>query len=526
MPTAYKFGPYRLDAQAEILFRGGEPVALGQRAVALLRVLVERAGAPVSKDALIEAAWPGLAVEESNLTVQIAALRRVFEEEPAEHARWIETLPRRGYRYVGPAVAVEEDNPTAAAQARLAPTLELPDKPSIAVLPFTNMSGDLEQGYFADGIVDDVITELSRFSELFVIARNSSFQYKGKPVDVRQIGRELGVRYVLEGSIRRDGDRVRISAQLIDASTGSHRWAERYERKLDDVFAVQDEVARAITAILVAHVNKAEAERTLLKPAASWQAYDNYMRACDAFASYLSSYKVKDLYETRRYLERSLSIDVGYARAYAALSRTHMIAWVNPSDGDHLNSAALDRAYQMASKALQLDPNLPQAHADLGYVLTYMRQHDASLAKFQRAIELNPNFTEWRFALALVYAGEPARAIAVVKAHMRLDPFYPPAAPGFLGFAHYMLEEYAEALAPLNDCVSRAPNMRSGHAWLAATYAQFGELEKARKEASEVLRIEPGWTIEGTARCLAVFKHRGDAEHWFDGLRKSGLPER
>ena len=249
MPTAYKFGPYRLDAQAEILFRGGEPVALGQRAVALLRVLVERAGAPVSKDALIEAAWPGLAVEESNLTVQIAALRRVFAEEPARHARWIETLSRRGYRYVGPAVAIEEDSPTAAAKAQLAPTLELPDKPSIAVLPFTNMSGDPEQGYFADGIVDDVITELSRFSELFVIARNSSFQYKGNPVDVRQIGRELGVRYVLEGSIRRDGDRVRIGAQLIDASTGAHRWAERYERKLDDVFAVQDEVARAITAI-------------------------------------------------------------------------------------------------------------------------------------------------------------------------------------------------------------------------------------------------------------------------------------
>jgi adenylate cyclase len=292
------------------------------------------------------------------------------------------------------------------------------------------------------------------------------------------------------------------------------------------VFAVQDEVARAIVAILPAHVNKAEVERTLLKPPTTWQAYDNYMRGCDAFASYLSLYRVKDLYEARRYLERSLSIDADYARAYAALSRTHMTAWVNASNADHLNSAALDRAYELASKALQLDSNLPQAHADLGYVLTYKRQHEASLARFERAIGLNPNFTEWRFALALVYAGEPARAIEVVKAHMRHDPFYPPAAPGFLGFAHYMLKDYAEALAPLNDCVSRAPNMRSGHTWLAATCAQLGELEEARREAVEVLRIEPRWTIDGTARHLAVFKHPRDAEHWFDGLRKAGLPER
>jgi len=526
MATAYNFGPYRLDAEAEILFHGAEPVALGQRAVALLRVLVEQAGVPVSKDALIDAAWPGLAVEESNLTVQIAALRRVFADGPAGDARWIETLSRRGYRYVGPAVAIEEDHPATGGKAQPVLMPKLPDKPSIAVLPFTNMSGDPEQGYFADGITDDIIMELSRFSELFVIARNSSFQYKGKSVDVRQIGRELGVRYVLEGSIRRGGDRVRIGAQLIDASTGTHRWAERYLRNLEDIFAVQDEVARTIVAILAAHVNKAEVERTLLKPPATWQAYDNYMRACDAFASYLSFYRVEDLYEARRYLERSLSVDVGYARAYAALSRTHMIAWVNPSDGDYLNPDALDRAYQLASKALQLDPNLPQAHADLGYVLTYKRQHEASLAKFEAAIALNPNFTEWRFALALVYAGEPARATDIVKAHMRLDPYCPPAAPGFLGFAHYMLEDYAEALAPLTDCVSRAPNMRSGHAWLAATYAQIGELKKARKEAVEVLRIEPGWTIEGAARQLAVFKYPRDVEHWLAGLRKAGLPEK
>jgi TolB-like protein/class 3 adenylate cyclase len=247
--------------------------------------------------------------------------------------------------------------------------LTLPDKPSIAVLPFANMSGDKEQEYFSDGITEDIITELSRFSELFVIARNSSFTYKGKAVDVRQVGRELGVRYILEGSIRRAGDRVRITAQLIDATTAAHRWAERYDRKLEDVFAVQDEVARTIVTILAAHVNKAEMERILLKPPANWQAYDYYMRAADTFATYLSLFKVEDVYEVRRLLEHALSIDPNYARAYALLSNTHRTVWTQPLDGDYLNPATLERAYQLARKAIQLDPNLPQGHAQLGFVM-------------------------------------------------------------------------------------------------------------------------------------------------------------
>src|SRR5260370_14104600 len=185
------------------------------------------------------------------------------------------------------------------APARQSPALALPDKPSIAVLPFQDLSANPEQEYFADGVVEDIPMALSRFGELFVIARNSSFQYKGKATDVREVGRDLGVRYVLEGSVRRAGDRLRISAQLIDAITGGHRWAERYDRKLEEVFAVQDEVARTIVAILAAHVNKAEAERTLLKPPATWQAYDYYMRGADVVASFFSSWKVEELYEAR-----------------------------------------------------------------------------------------------------------------------------------------------------------------------------------------------------------------------------------
>ena len=424
---------------------------------------------------------------------------------------------------------VQQAPGTAAADAqaeRPTATLALPDRPSIAVLPLDNTSGDREQDYFSDGITEDIITELSRFSDLFVIAHNSSLQYKGKAVDVRQVGRELGVHYVLQGSIRRGGDRVRISVQLIDAVTGIHRWAERYERQLDDVFAVQDEVARTIVALLAAHVNRAEIERTLNKPPETWQAYDYYLRATDKHASFFSSYKAAELYEVRRLLEQSLAIDPNYARAYARLAFTHVGAFNIALDGDYLNPAALERAYQLACKAVQLDPNLPQAHAQLGHVLCRRREHEAALAAFERAMALNPNFTDWRFGEALNFAGDPARAIEAVERHMRVDPFYVPLAPGCLGLAHYMLKQYQRALPLLQECVSRMPNSRPGHCWLAATYAQLGNIEKARAEAAEALRIEPKYTIEGIQARLIGFKRTRDAEHFFDGLRKAGLPER
>jgi adenylate cyclase len=410
-------------------------------------------------------------------------------------------------------------------QLDASPALAIPDKASIAVLPFENLSGDPKEEYFADGVCEDIITELSRFSDLFVIARNSSFKYKGKAVDVRQVGRELGVRYVLEGSIRREGDRVRITAQLIDSSTGTHRWAERYDRELKDVFAIQDEVTRTIAAILAAHVNKAEAERTLLKPPATWQAYDHYVRAAAAWVSFQSSWKLEKLLETRRHLADSLSVDPKYARAYSMLASTHRVAWFNPLNEEYLNPSALDQAINLARIAIELDPNLPDAYAELAYTLIRKGNFDAATAAVERAIELNPNFVNYRVATVLLNVGEAARAIEVAKAQMRLDPFYPHFAPLMAGEAYYLLKQYREAKVWLRQATGRAPNHQYGHAFLAATYAQLGQFEDAHAEAAEVLRLNPKYSIGGTQKRVSLFKRAEDMEHLIDGLRKAGLPE-
>ena len=405
-----------------------------------------------------------------------------------------------------------------------APPLALPDKPSIAVLPFENLSGDSKQEYFADGVSEDIITELSRFSDLFVIARNSSFKYKGKAVDVRQVGRELGVRYALEGSIRRGGDRVRISAQLVDSRTGAHRWAERYDRELKDVFAIQDEVARTIAAILAAHVNKAEAERTLLKPPATWQAYDHYMRAAAAWASFQSSWRLDQLLETRRHLADSLKIDLKYARAYSLLASTHRVAWLNPVNEEYLSPAALDQAITLARTAIELDPNLPEAYAELAYNIIRKSDFDGAMVAAERAIALNPNFVDYRLAQVFYSVGQPAKAIEIAKAQMRLDPFHPHFAPLIAGIAYYLLKEHQEAQRWLQEATGRAPNHQYGHAFLAAAYAQLGRVEDARAEAAEALRVNPQYTI-GTQKRVSILKRSEDSDHLVDGLRKAGLPE-
>jgi adenylate cyclase len=523
----YLFEDYALDTNRRELCRRNEVVRLEPQAFDRLQYLIQNRGQVVSRDDLIASVWAGRIVSDSAMTTRINAARCAIGDS-GKAQRLIKTVPRKGIRFVG--TVQEEEAGGAEAGARSStPYLALPDKPSIAVLPFTDMSGEPGQAYFSDGITEDIITELSRFAELFVIARNSSFRFKGRSLDIRQIGRDLGVRYVLEGSIRRAGDRVRIGAQLIDAVTGAQRWGERYDRELKDVFAVQDEVSRTIVSILMVHVNKAEAERTLLKPPATWQAHDFLMRASDVWSARNAAdlHETRRLlYEARRLLESSISLDPSYARAYAMLSQTHLAAWIQPLDEDHLNPAALERAHCFVRKSLQLGPHLPIAHAQLGAVLTFQGQHEQSIAEFEKAVTLNPNFTDWWFGMALLRAGEPTRAIKVIETHMRYDPFCSPWALGQLGLAHYMLKEYSKALPPLRELTLRVPNMRQGHVFLAANLAQLGRLDEARAAAAEILRIDPKYTIDGTQRQLALFKRTEDIERFLDGLRKAGLPQK
>jgi adenylate cyclase len=516
----YTFDTYSLDTDRRELRRGGHLVRLEPQTFDLLEYLIRNREHVVNKDDLIVAIWHGRIISESTYSSRINAVRSAIGDNGKDQ-RLVRTLARKGVRFVGRVTVdqgpVSDGPPTA---------VGLPDKPSIAILPFANFGSEVGQNDFSDGITEDIITEVSRFSDLFVIAHKSSSRYRSNSVDAVEIGRDLGVRYILEGSVRRANDRVRITCQLIDAVTATHRWGNRYDRDLRDIFAVQDEVARAIATLLAVQVRRAELERALLKPPTTWQAHDYYLQAASALSAFMSSYDAEDLYNARRLLERSLSIETNDARAHALLADTYIISFQQPLDSDYINPIALDRAYRSAYQALEADPDSPPAHATVGYVLGFKRQHDISIAEFERAEMLNPNYTDWRFAMALVMAGDATRAIQVAHAHMRADPFYPAIAALWLGAAHYMLKKYSEALPHLREVIARAPNSRGGHLWSAANYAQLGLFEDARREAAEALRIDPTFSIEGAARIqAAVCRYREDSEHYLDGLRKAGLPK-
>jgi len=370
----------------------------GQRASRVLRCLVENSGRLVTKDELFKAVWPDVVVSDEALTQCISEVREAISDRAQT---MIKTMHRRGYRFAAPVLRSDAD---AASHATSMPAtsrdsaprqaLSIIGRPSIAVLPFVNLGSDARQDYFSDGITGDIIAELSRFSDLSIIARSSSFQYKGKAVDVRQVGRELGVRYVLEGSVRWDEDRIRITAQLIDAVNGAHRWAERYDRELRDTFSVQDEVVRAIVAVLQVRLIEAEAERTLSKPPVTWEAYDYYLCGAEAWAIGFPQRAMASFYEARRCLERSITIDPSYAPAYVVLSRTYAYAYVEPRNTEYLNPTTLARAEELARTAVQLDATLPQARSTLGFALMFKRRHQDAVAEFVQAFALNPNFSD------------------------------------------------------------------------------------------------------------------------------------
>jgi TolB-like protein/class 3 adenylate cyclase len=404
-----------------------------------------------------------------------------------------------------------------------APTaLPLPDKPSIAVLPFQNMSGDSEQEYFTDGITEDIITALSRFPTLLIIARNSSFTYKGKAVDIKQVGRELGVRYVLEGSVRRGGNRIRITAQLIDASTGNHVWADRYDRELTYVFAVQDEITATITARLGTSIERVEIDASGRKSPSNLGAYDYYLRAR---ASRHNSSGREGGLQARAFCEKAIEIDPQFAPPYAEASYSYHREVAERWEVSR-RQEAITKGLAMATRAMALDPALSIAHMTMSMLLFRARDYQGAATSGLRAIELNPNDPESYVARGnmLYYTNNSREALALFQKAQLLNPFYPPIYDYFLARCYLGHGELDHAIAHSRACLRRLPNFWPPQAILAAAYAHAGDKGEAQAALAEMIRLYP-------VGSLARYKQEGDyqagpeTDYLYEGLRLAGLPE-
>jgi TolB-like protein len=513
----HAFGPFRLDSEAEILFRGEEALPLGRRAVSLLRVLVERPGKPVTKDALIEAAWPGLAVEDSNLTVQMAAIRRVLADAPGNDT-WIETLPRRGYRFIGP----RGTGPIApAAPTSVEPTTQpLGDKPSVAVLPFTNLSGDPEQDYFADGMVEEIVTGLSRIKWLSVISRNSTSIYKNKPAPVDEVGRKFGVRYVVQGSVRKSGNHVRIGAQLVDAGTGTHLWVEQYDRVLEDVFALQDEITMCVVGAIEPSLRKVELDRIRRQRPNSFNTYDLLLQSQSLVFAGMPAEAAKAI----PLLEEALTLEPDYSAAHAYMS------WCMHSRFGRGGLREEDRlaAIRHARAAVRLGNDDATALAIAALVLAYDGHDTVTASKvFDRAMELsncNVFVLCWSAAI-LAWTGNSALAIERAQLALRLGRFDSLIwrANHALSIAYFYDQKYGDAAEAAQNVVDANPVYSLPRAILAGAFIRLGRVDEAKATAQTVLDREPSFTIRGTARYAeldpAVF--RPFALSWSE----AGLPE-
>ena len=389
----------------------------------------------------------------------------------------------------------------------------LPDRPSIAVLAFDNMSGDAEQEYFSDGIAEDIITDISKISGLFVIARNSSFAYKGETVDVKRVARELGVKFLLEGSVRKAANRVRITAQLIDGSSGGHLWAERYDRVLEDIFAIQDEITQHI------ELDLDEKARIGGPATTSIEAYDLALRAREL----LLRHNRKDNVEAAKLFEKSIELDPDFITAHAELALVLYTAYLNGWNDD--TEATLQRGRRLASRAVELDPSDPQGHWALAYGRLWTRDLAGAIEAIERAAALGPNYAEAYASRGYIlsYGSRPADAIESLEKSMRLDPQHPRIWLHFLAHAYFIAADYGGAAALLERRIRLQPETDISRGLLASCYGHLGRARDARDVWAEVLEISPDYSIERKARVLP-YANPADWDRYVDGLRKAGVP--
>jgi TolB-like protein len=526
----FLFGDYTLDVQRRELKCGMEPVQVAPQVLDLLEFLIRRRDRVVSKDDLIEGVWGGRIVSESTLNSQINAARKAIGDN-GEQQRLIRTMPRKGLRFVGEVVEAAAVGAQASVSRPAMPGVgatpgpALPDKPSIAVLPFHNLSDDPKQDYFADGIVEDIITALCRIRWLFVIASNSSFAYKGGAFDVRQVGRELGVRYVLEGSVRKAAQQVRITAQLVDAATGTHHWADQFDGAVEDIFALQDRVTAHVVGAMSPKLEQAEIERAKRKPTDSLDAYDYYLRGL----AHVHQIGRDATDEALRLFMRAIELDPGFASPHGVAAFCYVVRKINGWTTDYARDVA--EAERLARRAANLGKDDAVALAFGGLALGYVAGDlEGAVALIDRALALNPNLATAWYASGTVRAfrgGEPDVAIEHLARAMRLSPLDPLmfSMQGVTAFAHVFAGRYDEAAAWAEKAFWMRPNVLATLRVAAVSNAFAGRLEEARRAVARTLELVPDMRISNVKERIGIFRRAEDYGKYVDGLRKAGLPE-
>jgi TolB-like protein len=516
------FEQYSLDTERRELSRLGEQVTMQPQVFDLLVHLIQNRDRVLSKEDLISSVWGGRIVSDSALTSRINAARTAIDDS-GNAQRLIRTIPRKGFRFVGEVEerqtgAAPADAPQQPRQiAQQGSTASI--RPAVAILAFENMSDDPEQDYFCDGLSEDLLTALSKVRWFFVIARNSSFSYKGRAVHIRQIADELSVRYVVEGSVRKERDRVRITAQLNDAETGSHVWAERYDRHLTDVFAVQDEITNAIVASIEPQIYAAENFHARRKPPNNLDAWDLVMRALSHY------WKVtrQDHLAAVAYLERAVALDPNYGQALSLLASSHMRA-VHLGWSDL--AAAAQAAAHAAHKAVDVSGDDAWAHTALGSVYFSTRRLEDALTEFELALELNPNFcmTHGYYALALCYCGRTQDAFDSAQRAIRHSPRDPSLAIyyGVAGYARFIERRYDEAITLARDAIRHRGDLTGAYRVLTVAAGMSGNRELAATALQELRRIQPNISLDWIANQLP-WKLDTDREHYLEGFRRAGL---
>jgi TolB-like protein len=528
MTKTFQFVGHTLDVARSLLQAADREVQLRPKSFDVLVYLVENADRLVPKEELINAIWPNVVVTDESLTHCVSELRNALGDSTQTI---IKTVPRRGYRFAAP-VSRLATSLAAVGTAALQPIPSdidrkaeppLPDRPSIAVLPFQNMSGDPEQEYFADGVVEDVITALSRFSGLFVIARNSSFTYKGRAVDVKQVGRELGVRYVLEGSVRKAWDRMRIVAQLIDAANGAHLWADRFDGALEDVFELQDRVTEGVVTAIAPKLEQAEIVRARRKPTESLDAYDYFLRGCESL--HLSTQDSTT--EALRLFSKAIELDANFAAAHGMAAFCYVARRASRWMTDRAQEVA--EADRLARKAVQLGADDAVALARGGHALAYVvEDFDAGKLFIDRALALNPNLAPAWFASGWlrVWMGEPETAIKHTARLMRMSPVDPFLAwmHSATAFAHVFTGRYDSGVMHAELALSEKPDLHQALRAAAVSNALAGRLEQARKAIARLRQIDPTLRVSNL-KDLTPLQRQADIAKYAEGMRLAGLPE-